>query len=116
ARCGGHLPRYEADLARRFPSGWGFALAGDYLNSPTASGVSSSYSNTQALAQLSYLPTNHLGLQYQLIRSRPNRRASTVNDVTANDTIGQGFHATRTDAQARLSLRAREDGTRPALH
>ena len=115
ARGDRDFARYEADLERRFPSGWGFALAGDYLNSPTASGTSSSYSNTQAWAQLSYLPTKHLGLQYQLIRSRPNRRAYTVSDVTANDTIGQGFHATRTDAQARLSLHAREDGTGPAL-
>ena len=47
ARGDGDFARYEGSLERRFTKGVGFAIAGDYLNSPTASGSSSSYSNTQ---------------------------------------------------------------------
>jgi hypothetical protein len=46
ARGDGDFARYEGSLERRFPNGLGFAVAADYLNSPTASGTSSSYSNT----------------------------------------------------------------------
>ena len=47
-------------------AGSGFALAGDYLNSPTASGSSSTYSNTQVFLQGSYVPAGKVGVQYQL--------------------------------------------------
>jgi hypothetical protein len=107
--------RYEGDLERRFPGGIGFALSADYLSSPTASGVSSTYSNTQFWGQGSYAPSGKFGIQYQLLRSRPNRRAFTISDITANDTIGLGFKAARTDAQFRMSLRAREDGLGPGV-
>jgi hypothetical protein len=115
ARGDHDFARYEGDLERRFPSGLGFVIAADYLNSPTASGTSSSYSNTQAWVQGGYVPSSRFGLQYQLIRSRPKRRPFTVSDVTPNDTIGLGFSARRTDAQFRMTLRSRDDGTGPGL-
>jgi TonB-dependent receptor-like protein len=111
ARGDHNFARYEGDLERRFPSGLGFALAADYLSSPTASGTSSSYSNTQVWAQGGYARSAKFGVQYQLIRSRPTRRAFVISDPIPNDTIGPGFKATRTDAQMRLSLRSREDGS-----
>jgi hypothetical protein len=115
ARGDHEFARYEGDLERRFPVGIGFGLAADYLNSPTASGVSSSYSNTQFWGQGSYVPSGKFGIQYQLLRSGPNRRAFAISDATANDTIGPGFKAKRTDAQIRLSLRSREGGLGPGL-
>ena len=118
ARGDRDFARYEGDLERRFPSGIGFTIAADYLNSPTASGASSSYSNTQAWVQGGYIPSNRFGLQYQLIRSRPKRRAYTISDInggTTTDTIGAGFSARRTDAQFRLTLRSRDDGSGPGL-
>src|SRR6185295_7460142 len=54
ARGDNNFARYEASLERRFTNGPGFALGADYLSSPTASGVSSNYSNTQVWAQGSY--------------------------------------------------------------
>jgi hypothetical protein len=107
--------RYEANLERRFRSGLGFTLAGDYLNSPTASVVSSGYSNTQIWAQGGYVPSAKFGLQYQLVRSHPDRRAFVISGVTAPDTLGPAFEATRTDAQMRVSLRSRDDGLGPGL-
>ena len=113
ARGDHNFARYEADLERRFSSGFGFALAADYLSSPTASVVSSGYSNTQIWAQGGYVPSARFGLQYQLIRSRPIRRAFVISDVTAADTLSPAFKGTRTDAQMRLSLRSRDDGLGP---
>lgn len=110
ARGDRNFARYEADLERRFPSGLGFSLAADYLSSPTASVVSSSYSNTQFWVQGGYAPSRKFGLQYQVIRSRPNRRAFVVSGLTPADTLGPAFKGTRTDAQMRLSLRGRDDG------
>ena len=114
ARGDRDFARYEADLGRRFESGLGFELAGDYLSSPTASGSSSTYSNTQIWGQGGYIPSPRFGVQYQLVRSAPNRRAFTLGDVPT-DTIGAGFKATRTDAQFRVSLRSRDDGTGPGV-
>jgi hypothetical protein len=97
--------RYDASLERRFTSGFGFALGGDYISSPTAAALSSNYSNTQIWAQASYHPTRWVGLQYQLLRSAPNRRPYAISNGGIEDTIGPGYKATRTDAQLRLSLR-----------
>jgi TonB-dependent Receptor Plug Domain len=115
ARGDRDFARYEGDLERRYASGAGFGLAADYLNSPTASGTSSSYSNTQVWAQGGYIPSDRFGVQYQLVRSRPKRRAFTISDLTPSDTIGAGYTATRTDAQFRLSLRPRGPNTGPGL-
>jgi hypothetical protein len=115
ARGEGDFARYEGSLERRFSNGLGFGVAADYLNSPTASGTSSTYSNTQFWLQGSYIPSSKVGLQYQLLRSAPDRRPFVVADPIPADTIGLGFDARRTDAQLRLSWRASEGGLGPRL-
>lgn len=115
ARGDRDFARYDGNLERRFASGLGFGLAADYLNSPTASGTSSDYSNNQVWAQGGYIPSDRFGLQYQIIRSRPKRRPFTVTGVAAIDTIGLGYTATRTDVQFRMSLRSRGGGAGPGL-
>ncbi len=115
ARGDRNFARYEGDLERRFPSGFGFSLAADYLSSPTASVTSSSYSNTQVWAQGGYIPSSKFGVQYQLLRSRPIRRAFVISDAIPDDTIGPGLKGTRTDAQMRVSLHSRTDGLGPGL-
>jgi hypothetical protein len=109
ARGDNDFARYDAGLQRRYRSGLGFSLAADYLSSPTASGVSSDYANTHVWVQGGYQPTRWVGLQYQLIRSDPRRKAFVVNDAGVDDTIGPGYKATRTDAQIRLTMRQRDD-------
>jgi hypothetical protein len=115
ARGDGDFARYEGALERRFANGLGFGLAADYLNSPTASGSSSAYSNTQFWLQGSYIPTPRIGLQYQVVRSAPDRRPFVAADPVLGDTIGPGFDARRTDAQLRASWRATEEGTGPRI-
>jgi hypothetical protein len=114
ARGDRNFARYEGDLERRYDVGIGFGLAADYLSSPTASGSSSGYSNTQIWGQGSYVPSPKFGVQYQLLHSHPKRRPFVVADPVLNDTIGLGFTATRTDAQIRVALRSRGDGLGPA--
>jgi hypothetical protein len=115
ARGDGDFARYEGALERRYQNGLGFALAGDYLNSPTASGSSSTYSNTQVFLQGNYIPTRKVGIQYQLLRSAPDRRPFVVSDPVPDDTIGPGFDAKRTDAQLRLSWRRSDGGLGPRI-
>jgi len=115
ARGDGDFARYEGTLERRFRNGLGFALSGDYINSPTASGTSSAYSNTQFFLQGSYVPTRKIGFQYQLLRSAPDRRPFVVSGQVPDDTIGLGFDAKRTDAQFRLSWRETEEGLGPRV-
>ena len=115
ARGDGDFARYEGSLERRFTKGVGFAIAGDYLNSPTASGSSSSYSNTQFWLQGNYIPSSRLGFQYQIVRSSPNRRPFVSGDPIPSDTIGPGFDAVRTDAQIRASYREGDEGVGPRI-
>ncbi|MFL5402914.1 MAG: TonB-dependent receptor, partial [Gemmatimonadales bacterium] len=104
ARGDNNFARYEASLERRSQNGLGFALGADYLSSPTVAVRSSNYSNTQIWVQGGYVPSAKFGLQYQLLRSAPNRRAFVIDVAGVNDTIGPRYKATRTDAQIRLSL------------
>jgi len=105
ARGDADFARYDAELERRYPSGLGFALSGDYLSSPTVGVLNSRYSNTQVWVQGSYHPTRWVGLQYQLVRSAPNRRPYVIGSAGLEDTIGPGYKGTRHDSQIRLSLR-----------
>ena len=107
ARGDNNYARYDASLERRFHSGLGFGLAGDYLSSPTASGSSSDYSNTQVWAQGSYIPSERFGVQYQLVRSGPKRDPYVTGGTGTPDTIGLGYDAKRTDAQIRMTLKGR---------
>jgi TonB-dependent receptor-like protein len=104
ARGDGDFARYEASLEYRYAKGLGFGIAGDYLISPTLSVRSSKYSNTQVWAQGSYIPSAHVGIQYQLVRSAPNRRPFVISELGVDDTLGPGYKARRTDAQIRLTL------------
>ena len=115
ARGDNDFARYEAELERRFSTGPGFALGADYLSSPTASGLRSTYSNTQVWAQGSYIPSSRFGAQYQLLRSGPNRRPYVTTAAGIEDTIGLGYDATRTDAQLRLSLQSGGRGQNEGL-
>lgn len=107
ARGDEDFARYEASLERRFRSGLGFGLAADYLSSPTISGASSDYSNTQVWVQGSYIPSESFGVQYQLLRSGPKRDPYVTTSAGIEDTIGLGYDATRTDAQFRVALKGR---------
>ncbi|MGH7701925.1 MAG: TonB-dependent receptor, partial [Gemmatimonadales bacterium] len=99
--------RYSGALQRRFNSGLGFAVAGEYLNSPTITGVSGDDTNTDYWLQASYVPSPRFGAQYQLVLMEPDRRPYGAN--------GTPLRGTRTDAQARVFFGGRADGTGPRV-
>ncbi len=106
----------KASLERRFANGIGFALAGDYLNSPTASGTSSSYSNTQFLLQGNYVPTPTLGLAVSarpLGRRTGGRSSSTIRCRTTPSASGSTRRGP-TPSSA-LSWRAKRGGLGPRV-
>ena len=116
ARGDQDFARYEASLERRFGSGLGFGLAGDYLSSPTVTGLSSDYSNTQVWAQGGYIPSERFGVQYRLLRSGPKRDPYVIATAGVQDTIGAGYEAKRTDAQLRMTLKgAGREGLGPRV-
>lgn len=107
--------RYEGALESRAASGLGFGIAADYLDSPTSSGSSSDYDNTHVWIQGGYIPSAKFGVQYQFLRTAPNRQPFVSAAPIPEDTIGLGFDAIRTDAQLRLALRSRPDGLGSSL-
>ena len=107
ARGDDDFARYEASLERRFRSGLGFGLAGDYLSSPTITGLASDYSNTQVSAQGSYIPSERFGVRYRLLRSGPKRDPYVTGAAGIQDTIGAGYDAKRTDVEIRMTLKGR---------
>ncbi|HKH82753.1 MAG TPA: TonB-dependent receptor [Gemmatimonadales bacterium] len=116
ARGDEDFARYEASIERRFHSGLGLGLAADYLSSPTATGLSSDYSNTQVWVQGSYIPSDRFGVQYRLIRSAPKRDPYVIGSAGFQDSIGAGYEAKRTDAELRVSLKGRgRQGLGPRL-
>jgi hypothetical protein len=104
------IARYEGSLERRTASGFGFALAADYLSSPTVVVQETRYSNNHFWLQGSYLPSPRFGVQYQVVRSAPKRRPFVTAPAGVPDTLSLGYDATRSDAQLRLSYHNRPDG------
>jgi hypothetical protein len=50
-----------------------------------------------------------------VLRSSPDRRPFVSNELFADDTLGLGFDARRTDAQLRVALRSRSEGLGSSL-
>jgi hypothetical protein len=97
------IARYIGSLERRYPSGLGFALGGERMVAPTATGASSSFDITNIWLQLGYVPSQRFGIQTQLISSNPDRKPF----LSATDTMEFGTSGKRTDAQLRLFWRTR---------
>jgi hypothetical protein len=99
------IARYVGALERRYASGLGFALGGERMVAPTATGTSSDFDVTNIWVQLGYVPSPRFGLQAQLISANPDRKAF----VEAPDTLELRTSGKRTDAQFRLFWRSRPD-------
>ncbi len=109
-----NIARYLGGLERRFANGLGVAFAAEYFTTPTLSGARSDHSISHLWLQGSYLPSPKFGLQYQIVRMKPNRRAF-VASTFASDTIGEPLKGNRSDAQIRLFLLRDSSGLGPRL-
>jgi hypothetical protein len=102
----GDLTRYHGLLERRFPSGLGLGFAFDYLDAPALGGSAADSRVTNYWLQGSWLPSERIGLQYQLVRSDAERDPF----VAGGATIGAGLTGRRTDHQLRAFLRGGVSG------
>ena len=98
----GDLTRYHALLERRFPSGVGFGIAGDYLDAPALGAAGANSRVTNYWLQGSWLPSPRTGLQYQIVRSDTERDPFTGGGTVP---VGEGLIGRRTDQQLRAFLR-----------
>lgn len=109
----GDLTRYHGLLERRFPSGVGFGVAADYVDAPTLSGSSSDSRVTNYWVQGSWLPTERVGIQYQLVRSDAERDPFVAEGGVL---LGPGLVGRRTDQQLRAFLRGGGPGRESSLN
>ncbi|HTS89593.1 MAG TPA: Plug domain-containing protein [Gemmatimonadales bacterium] len=92
------IARYIGALEERSRSGLGFAMGGERMVAPTATGVSSPFDITNIWLQVGYVPNQRFGVQAELLTSSPNRSAYIgVTDTLELPTVGK-----RSDAQLRL--------------
>ena len=109
----GDLTRYHGLLERRFPSGIGFGVAGDYLDAPTLGATSADSRVTNYWLQGSWLPSERTGIQYQIVRSDAERDPFVGE---AGTPIGDGLIGRRTDQQLRAFLRGGGAGRESSLN
>ena len=106
------LKMYQAELETRSASGFGLGVAADYLKAPVAAGTAGAYQNTQFWVQGSYVRSPRFGVQYQLIRSDPDR---DVFSPTIGGAALDRLEGRRSDMQARLFVGAGTDASGPRL-
>ena len=107
------LTRFQAQLEKRSAHKLSFGIAGDYYNSGRLNGASGSfYLNTQAWAQVSYVPSPRYGLVLQYVTTSPKRQeeVSFTTGSTVLGTVGG-----RSDLFLRGFLRKRDDGLGPGI-
>lgn len=100
-----NIARYAVAMEKRYPSGIGFALGGERMVAPTATGTSSDFDITNIWLQLGYVRTR-FGVQGELLNSRPDRKPFVSGIADTLELRGSG---TRSDAQLRVFWRRRSD-------
>lgn len=107
------LTQFQAQLEKRSVKKVGFGIAADYYNSGRLNNSTGSfYLNTQAWAQVSYVPSPRYGLVAQYVTSSPKRKdalSPSTGDIVLGTTGG------RSDLFLRGFLRKQEDGLGPGL-
>ncbi len=91
--------RYQATFEKRWGSGIGLGIGGDFLNFPTGTATRGDRLLTQVWGQASWVPSEKFGLLYQLRTSDIDR--DTLFSSTG-DALTRQVDGTRTDHQFRL--------------
>lgn len=110
------IARYHGDFERRYASGLGLSLAGDYFGVNAPTGGSGQSNATNIWGQLSWIPSAKFGVQAQLFVEAVDRGALlSGSGSTPGDTISPFVKGTRSDMQLRGSWHQREDGLGPRI-
>lgn len=99
------IARYVVALERRYLSGMGFAIGGERMVAPTATGTSSDFDITNIWLQLGFVRPR-FGIQAELFSSSPDRKAFVAG---ISDTLELGASGKRSDAELRVFWRRRSD-------
>ena len=102
----GNYTRYHGLLERRFPSGVGFGVAADYVDAPTLGAIPSDSRIINYWVQGSWLPSDRVGIQYQLVRADAERDPFGPEATP----LGRALIGRRTDHQLRAFLRGSRSG------
>ncbi len=101
------VARYQATFEKRWESGLGLGLGGDFLNFPTGSFQAGDRLQTQFWGQLNYVPTARIGVQYQVFGTSIDRDPIRA---ALGDTLSKPLDGSRLDQQVRFFWRKRGDG------
>ncbi len=107
------LSRYFASYERRYPSGFGVALAADYFGVNAPTGGSGGSHITSGWAQLGWAISRHLGVQAEMITEAISRDA--LLGTPTRDTLSAAVNGTRTDIDLRADWHGRDDGLGPQV-
>lgn len=106
------LTQFQAQLEKRSLKRVGFGIAADYYNSGRLNGGTGSfYLNTQAWAQVSYVPSPRYGLVAQYVTNSPKRQ----DELSSTGSTVLGTSGGRHDLFLRGFLRKRIDGLGPGV-
>jgi len=101
------VARFQGTFEKRWQSGIGLGLGGDFLNLPTGTLQVGDRLQTQAWGQLSYVPSARIGVQFQMFSTAIDRDPIRA---LQGDTVSQALDGTRLDQQIRFFWRKRGDG------
>ncbi len=101
------VARYQGTFEKRWKSGLGLGLGGDFLNFPTGSFQAGDRLQTQFWGQLNYVPTARIGVQYQVFGTSIDRDPIRA---AVGDTLSKSLDGSRLDQQVRFFWRKQGDG------
>jgi hypothetical protein len=97
------IARYLGSFERRYPSGIGLSLATEYFAVNPPQGGSGGANVTNALLQLSYVPSPKVGVQLQYQVQDVGRDTLYDGEPSEETLLSPGLDGRRSDAQLRLS-------------
>lgn len=111
------ISRYLGAFERRYPSGVGLGLAGDYFGVNAPQGGTGASNATNIWAQLGWVPSARFGVQAQALVQAVDRSALLAEGTPEQpgDTISPFVKGTRTEIQLRGSWHQREDALGPSV-
>jgi hypothetical protein len=102
--------KYFGKFQRRYASGIGLSLLGDFTSVNAPAGGSGAAGVTNAALGLSWQADRRLGASLRYLIQVPDRDPLMGAGEAATDTLDPGLSGSRSDLQARIAWRDRDDG------
>ncbi len=102
--------KYAGMFQRRYNSGIGLSILGDFTSVNSPAGGSGAGQLTNAALTLSWQPTPRLGAAVSYLTQVPDRDPLLAGDGNSADTLDPGLNGSRSDLRARIAWRDHADG------